>query len=44
MEQIKHAIGKNDLAARAAVLFQDIVQSIAGEDFGAGVHAIPRIP
>ena len=39
VQQIEHAIGKNDFAACAAVLVEDVVQAIAGENFFARVHA-----
>ena len=39
VQQIEDAIGENDFAAGAAVLFEDRVQSFAGNNFFAGVHA-----
>ena len=39
VQQIENAVGENDFAAGAAVLFEDRVQSFAGDNFFAGVHA-----
>ena len=39
VKQVEHAVGENDLAARAAMLVEHVVQAVAREDFFARVHS-----
>ena len=38
VKQVKHAVGKHDPASRAAVFFEHIVQTAAGNNFVARIH------